>query len=115
MIKNLLRIIALLAVGHALYHFVPPYWHYQQFKDDVKQTALFSGRASESELVDQVMTHARTRQVPVQPRNVSVRKVNNQTFIDVAYQQPIEILPRYVYTWQVKVSASAFQVAGGGR
>ena len=115
MIKNLLRLVIVLAVGHALYHFVPPYWHYQQFKDDVKQTALFAGRAPESAIAEQVMVHARTRRVPVQPHDVSVRRLNNQTFIDVQYVEPIKILPNYVYRWQVKVAVSAFQMAGAGR
>jgi hypothetical protein len=110
MARTVIRIAVALIVAHALYHFIPVYINYHLFKDDVKQAALFGGGATEQELVEQVMLHARAREVPIERPDIWVRKADNQTYIDAAYEQPVKVLPWYTYVWHVEVSASAIQM-----
>ena len=111
MIRTVLRVVILGLIIHALYQFVPLYIRYQQFKDDVKQTALFARGATESEIAQRVMGHAQQRQVPVVYENVQVRRMTSQLFVDVVYQQPVKVLPWYVYPWDVHIAVSPFVIA----
>lgn len=110
MFRNLIKLAIVALVIYALYNFVPVYMNYQQFKDDVRQTALFAGDASEEEVVNRVMTSAQARGVPLVRQSVQVRKINTQTHIDAAYTAPIKFMPWYTYVWEFEVN-----VGQGGR
>lgn len=110
MFRNLIKLAIVALVIFALYNFVPVYMNYQQFKDDVRQTALFAGQASEEEIVNRVLAAAQARDVPLARRAISVRKINTQTHIDAAYSAPIKFLPWYTYVWEFEVS-----IGQGGR
>jgi hypothetical protein len=119
MVRTVIRVAILGLIIHALYQFVPLYVRYQQFKDDVKQTALFARSASEDQLAQRVLAHAEQRGVPVALENVQVRRLTDQVFVDVVYQQPVKVLPWYVYPWDVHIATSPFVVPArddiGGR
>lgn len=110
MIKTLLKLAIFLLIVHALYRFLPVYMHYQQFKDDVEQTALFSGAASEADLMERILAHARDRQIPLTSDAVHVSTANNQTAIKASWTQPIRILPWHTYVHTFDVATSAWQV-----
>jgi hypothetical protein len=114
-IRTAIRLVIAVLVIHALYQFVPVYIDYHMFKDDVKQAALFGGGATQQELVEQVMRHAATRDVPLERNNVWVRMETTRIVIDAAYEQPVKVLPWYTYTWHAAVSASALRMAGTSR
>jgi hypothetical protein len=44
----------------------------------------------------------------VEPEAVRVRREDNHTLVDAVYTERIEILPRYFYPWQFKVSVDTF-------
>lgn len=108
MIRTVVRLVIVLLITHALYQFLPLYLRYQQFKDDVKQTALFARGAAEAELVERVMGHAAQRQVPLAREEVLVQRVNTQVFINARYLQPVKVLPWYTYDWIVSVATTAY-------
>jgi hypothetical protein len=110
MFRNLIKLAIFLLVAYALYNFVPVYMKFQQFKDDVRQTALFAGDTSEDEVVNRVMTAAQERGLPLARQNVHVRKVNTQTHIDAEYATPIKLMPWYTYVWEFEVN-----IGQGGR
>jgi hypothetical protein len=110
MVRTVLKLALALLLAHALYQFVPVYINYHQFRDDMKQAALFGGGATEHELVQQVLLHAQVRDIPVESTGVSVSRLNNQTFIEAAYEQPVKVLPWYTYVWHVELDASAMHV-----
>jgi hypothetical protein len=104
MIGRIIKLALFLLVAHGLYQFVPVYLNYQQFKDDVRQTALFAGKSDESEVLQQVLKHARDRNVPLSAESVRVRRVNQDTLIDAAWVQNIKFVPGYTYPWEFRVS-----------
>lgn len=110
MFRTLINLAIVLLVAYALYNFVPTYMKYQQFKDDIRQTALFAGQASEEEVVNRVMTAARDRGVPLERQSVRVRKVNTQTHIYAEYTTPIQFMPWYTHVWEFTVD-----IGQGGR
>ena len=106
--RTIIRLLVIGLIVHALYQFLPVYLHYQQFKDDVKQTGLFARDLSEAEIAEQVMAHARQRRVPLSPENIQVRRVSSQLFIDAGYAERVKLIPGYAYVWNVQVSTSTF-------
>jgi hypothetical protein len=93
--RNLIRLAFVLLAAHALYRFVPPYMHYHQFKDAVKETALFSKDKREPEIVDRVMELAGRYRIPIEREAVQVTRNKDFTYITIAYEEQIEWLPAY--------------------
>ena len=84
------------------------YRKYYKFRDNLQATAQFAGNGSVPELHARVMQLASELAVPVTDDRVNVRREKNRTFIDAAYTDQIEILPRYFYPWEFKVNVEAF-------
>ena len=110
MAKRIIKLAIFLLVVHALYRFVPIYLHYQQFKDAVKETALFSSGKSDSEIIDRVMGLAEGYHIPLEREYVQVRREGERTFIDASYVEFIEWAPTYRRPWQFDVGAQAWHI-----
>ena len=95
MVRNLIRIVVVLLIAHALFRFVPPYVHYHQFKDAVREAALFAGDRPAADLVDQVMSLAAKYEIPIEREAVQVSRDKQSTYITVSYEEQIEWLPSY--------------------
>jgi hypothetical protein len=113
MVLRIVKLVVALLVVYALYHFVPVYFRYNLFKDDLKQAALFGGELTDAELAQQVMYQAQIRDIPLDRTNVTVRRVSSQTTIETYYEEPIRVLPWYTYLWQVEANASVMHIQGG--
>ena len=103
MARTFVKIGIFLLVVHALYRFVPVYFHYQQFKDAVHETALFSRERNEAQIADRVMELAETYQIPLSRESVQVRREGARTLIDASYVESIEWLPTYKRPWQFDI------------
>ena len=84
MARTFVKIGIFLLVVHALYRFVPVYFHYQQFKDAVHETALFSRERNEAQIADRVMELAEKYQIPLSRESVQVRREGERTLIDAS-------------------------------
>ena len=108
--RTLIKLLVAGAVIHASWRTGNAYWTYYQFRDEVQAAAQFGGNHSDREVHARVVEIASRLQVPVTDEQISVRREQNHTFIDLAYVDRIEILPRYVYPWEFKVSVDAWTV-----
>ena len=111
MARTLVKLGIFLLFVHAVYRFVPVYFHYQQFKDAVHETALFSRDRTDVQITERVMELAEKYQIPLSRDDVQVRREGEHTFIDASYVESIEWLPTYRRPWQFDVGADAFVVA----
>ena len=103
MARTFVKIGIFLLIVHALYRFVPVYFHYQQFKDAVHETALFSRERNEAQIADMVMELAEKYQIPLSRESVQVRREGGRTLIDASYVESIEWLPTYKRPWQFDI------------
>jgi hypothetical protein len=103
MARTFVKIGIFLLIVHALYRFVPVYFHYQQFKDAVHETALFSRERNEAQIADIVMELAEKYQIPLSRESVQVRREGGRTLIDATYVESIEWLPTYKRPWQFDI------------
>lgn len=106
--RTLIKLAIAALIVHGAWRAGTAYWKYYKFQDNLQATALFAGARSVPELHARVMELAAELDVPVMPDQVNVRQEKNFTFIDAAYTDQIEILPRYFYPWEFKVNVQAF-------
>ena len=110
MLRNLIRLVVVLLIANALYRFVPVYMHYYQFKDAVREAAMFSKDKSEFEIVDRVMELADRYHVPVQREMVQVTRDRQNTYIVAMYEEQIEWVPTYKRRMPFTVSVEGWHV-----
>jgi hypothetical protein len=108
--KTLIKLIIAAVVIHATWRAGTVYWNYYQFQDGLQQIAQFSGARSANELRNMAFEVAKQHDIPIQPDRIIVRREENHTLIDASYDVRIELLPRYYYPYQFKVSVDAFTI-----
>jgi hypothetical protein len=109
-IKNLIKLAVFLLLANALYQTAPVWVHYYQFKDAVKEMALFSKDASEASVVDRVMELAGKHKVPLERDSVQVARTKDHLFIEGAYVEVVKVVPGYEYRWPFEVSVDVWHV-----
>jgi hypothetical protein len=108
--KALIKIAIAALIVHAVWRTGEVFWRHYQFEDGVEATAQFSGRRSTQELHARVMELAKEFQIPLAPRNVNVRRLEDHTLITAVYTERIEVVPRYFYPWQFRVNVDRFTI-----
>jgi len=111
MLRNLIRVAVLLLIANALYRFVPVYVHYHQFKDAVKEAALFAKDKSDWEITDRVMALAERYQIPIQREAVQVTRDKQFTHVNVMYEEHIEWVPLYKRPMPFTIAVEGWHVA----
>lgn len=109
MLRTAIKVGILLLFVHAMYRFVPVYINYQQFKDAVKETALFSSDRTPQEITERVMELATRYHVPLEREYLQVERVDNRTYISLMYTEQIEWLPTYKQPYKFEVQTEGWQ------
>ena len=109
MIRKLLKLAVFLLVANALYQLAPVTLRYFQFKDAVRELALFPQKLNESQLVDKVMEMAEEHSVPLEREDVQVRREpDGSVLIDLSYVETLLFVPGFEYPWQFDVIARPY-------
>ena len=101
--KTIIKLIIAALVLHAVWKAGTVYLRYYEFKDEVGQIAQFGAQQTDAQMRDAVVEAAQRREIALDPEDVSVRRPNQRIIIDAAYQEQVEIAPRYFYPWDAKV------------
>ena len=112
-IRRLISFAITAAVIWAAWHIGAAQWQQFVFQDDLKQIAQFGADRGEDGVRAAVMEAASTRQVPLSPERLQVRRLADHLYIEAAYTAQIEVFPRYTYPWSFTVSAEGWFVPGG--
>ena len=110
MLRKVIRLAIPLLIAHALYRSVPVFVNYYQFKDAVKETALFSKDRSDSEVTQRVLDLAAQHDVPLDADSIQIRRDKAYTYIDANYVQDIEWIPTYKRPWTFTVEVEGWSV-----
>jgi hypothetical protein len=110
MVKTVIKLVIAALVVHACWRSANVVLKYYKFKDAVHETVLFSSSKSDAQVQARVLELAQQFDVPVQPENVTVRRVDNRTIINAVYTDQIELVPTKFYPWEFKVDVEAFNV-----
>jgi hypothetical protein len=103
MIRNIIRLLVLSLIVHAGVRIGPIFWHYLQLKDAVVETAMFAGRKTPEALVERVVALADEHGVILAPREITVVRDGEITYITTGYTKQLEYLPTRFYPWQFTI------------
>jgi hypothetical protein len=100
MIKKLLSLVIFLLLVNAGLRMGMAFFHDQQFKDAVREIALFGGGKPDELLKQQVMEAANKNSVPLEPEYIEISRrsvvvQNDKVVIKVAYADLIQLAPGY--------------------
>ena len=81
---------------------------FYKFKDAVHETLLFSNAKSDTQLQTRVMELARQLEVPMDADSVVISHHENQTRVNAAYTDQVELIPTKFFPWEFKVNVEVF-------
>ncbi|HEY3886819.1 MAG TPA: hypothetical protein VGL62_16510 [Vicinamibacterales bacterium] len=100
MARRLLGLIVFLLVANAGIHGGLAFFHDQEFRDAVRQVALFGAGKSDDALKQSVMNAAADNSIPLDDDFIDISRTsivgsNDHVVIKYAYAEMIELLPKY--------------------
>jgi len=96
-IRTIIKLALVALVANALVHAVPVYWSHFKFKDAVAEAARFSGKRSEQEVQERVLSIANRFDIPIGIGDIRVRKNGETTVVETSYDTKIEYFPGRIY------------------
>ena len=108
--KTLLKLAIAALVLNALYQVGFVYWEHYEFEDAVEKAIQFSSRATEQELSDAVVSLAGDRSIPIDAAGLQVAHGERYVTVDAAYERDVNVLPRYVRTFQFTLHVSVLKL-----
>ena len=91
--KTIVKLALFLLIAHALFRYVPPYWHHRQFEAAVKARAFDWRESTDAVVLQEILAFAEQHQVPIGREHVSLKREKDHLYIEVAYTLPIEFIP----------------------
>ena len=95
MLRKLVKLGVLLLIVHALYRSIPIFIRYYEFRDAVREAALFSKGRTDQEIAQRVMQLAAKYEIPIEQEAIYIRHEGQTTYIDAEYLEEIEWVPTY--------------------
>jgi hypothetical protein len=91
--KALLGLLIVVAAGYGAFLFLPPYFNYYQFTDDVNTAAKFAAvnRQDEEQLRTDLMKKVREYDIPVNPEQIKIVRTEKGANITVDYQVVVDV------------------------
>ena len=108
--KTIIKLLVVVAVLNAAARAGSAAWRYYQFKDAVEQSMIFGASTPLTDLHRQVLTRAAEIEVPVSAEDVTVQREAGRTWAEVAYTEPVELFPRYIYPIDFRFTVDGFSV-----
>jgi hypothetical protein len=103
MLKKIISLAIFLALAYATFNIGAAWLRYQQFKDAVRETALFAGDKTNEVLKARVMELAQRDNVPLEPEYVHIERLADRVTISASYVEVIKVLPGYERQWQFDI------------
>jgi hypothetical protein len=112
-VSRIIRYAIVVAVLWAIWHAGLVQWRQFEFEDAIKQVAQFGADREVETVRAEVMAAAAKLGVPVVAEKVNVRREADHVYIDLTYVAPVEVFPRYFYSWTFSVVAQGWYIPGG--
>ena len=111
MIKTFVKLAFVALLANATWQLFTVYWAHFKFSDAVKSTTQFRGNKTDAQLRDRILELAGQFDVPITDENLTVQLVDDHTLVDSSYTRPVEVVPRFPYTWRFTVHTDTVQPA----
>jgi len=110
--KTVIKLVIFVALANAVVRTGLVALGYYQLKDAAQQEATWGSRVPPAQIATHVLEKAAELNVPLEAENVDVSRDENLTFIEVAYTQPIELFPTFVYPVELSFEVQARTMTG---
>jgi hypothetical protein len=105
MIRRIISLVVLLLAANAGVRVSLVYFHAEQFKDAVKEVALFGAGKSDDVLRAKVVEAADANQIPLDPDFVDIKRASivgsgDHVIIKYAYALMVPVLPGYQHRFE---------------
>ena len=99
MIKRIVTLLIVLVIANAGYHLAMAFFHDQEFRDAVRNVALFGAGKPDEVLKQSVMEAAADNNIPLDPDFIEITRQsivgsNDHVIIKYAYATMVPLFPR---------------------
>jgi hypothetical protein len=108
MIKLIIKLAIAALIANATWRVGSVYLSEYRFEDAVQQTTQYRGGKSDSDIESRIFELAEQYDLPLTPRNLTVRHEQNHTIVEGSYIRPIELAPGFTYPWPFSVHVDTF-------
>jgi hypothetical protein len=108
--KSLIKLLIAALIANATWRIGTEYLSYYRFKDSVREFMEHKASKNESQVRDRIMELASQYDIPIADDALTIRQVNNHTFVDGSYIKPIDVVPTYHYNWPFEFHIDTFVV-----
>lgn len=98
MVKLLLKLAIVALLGNAVYRIGSEYITYVNFRDSVRDAAMFKAR-TDDELSRLIMELAAEHEVPLSETDLEIERSEREVNVRGSYRKPIEVAPTVIYPW----------------
>ena len=106
MLRTIIRLLVLALVVHAGVRIIPVFWNYVQFRDAVREVAMFPGRLTDEELVERVVRLAERHDVPLTAPEIAVAREGQTVIFRMGYTKELEYVPTRFYPWTFTIDVA---------
>ena len=110
--KTILKLVVALALVNAAVRGGLVAMSYYQLKDAAQQEVTWGGRTPPAQLVSNVLEKAAELNVPLDAENVEASRNGDLTVIGIAYTQPVELFPTFIYPVELAFEVQARTMSG---
>jgi hypothetical protein len=105
--KLLIKLTIAALLANAAFRIGTEYFVHYQFRDSVREAAMFRARNDE-ELGQRVMEIAATYNLPLAPDSFTLRRDAREALVQGSYVKTIEVVPGFPYDWRFDFQIQAF-------
>lgn len=98
MVRLLIKLAIVALLGNAAYRIGSEYLTYINFRDAVRDAAMFKAR-TDDELSQLVMALAEEYEIPLAEDELRIERGEREVTVQGSYRKPIEVAPKFVYDW----------------
>ena len=95
MIRRVVALVLVAALVYAGWHVGIAWFHYRNFQDSVRDTALFGQGKTDDALKAKVMELASQNGVPLDAETITIERPAGEVRIQAQYTDSVKILPGY--------------------
>jgi len=109
-VKTIIKLLIVVAIGHAAVRTGQVYWEHYQLEDQAQQLVLFGWRQTPDQPHDEILDFASRTGVPLESEDLLVERDGLVTKASAIYERPIEVLPSYFVTTHMSFDVEARNV-----
>jgi len=114
--KTIIKIVIAILVITVCFNAARAILGNSQFEDAVHELLLFDPRASDEEIVEKIVKTADQYDVPLDPKEITIKQVGQDVVVDMSYTYNVVLVPGvYARDWTFTPHASARILTGSRR